>query len=205
MGTITNSLLAIIGIVFVLQMMSDSITQAFIFAPLLAFSEPWRFVTSMFLHGGLTHIFFNGYALLLFGSILETRVSKREYLILYFGAGLLGGLLYYATYVLGIIPPIPALGASGAIYGVLGACAVLFPDVKILFMGFVPMSMRWAAVAWFIMEFAGTFNIASGIASAAHLGGLIFGVAFAFYLGTRQRAPPEWQHEQSTQQPWEQE
>ena len=196
MGTITNSLLAIIGIVFVLQMMSDAVTNQFIFDPLLAFSQPWRFVTSMFLHGGLTHIFFNGYALLLFGSILETRVSKREYLILYFGAGLLGGLLYYATYVLGIIPPIPALGASGAIYGVLGACAVLFPDVKILFMGFVPMSMRWAAVAWFIMEFAGTFDISSGVASAAHLGGLIFGVAFALYLGTRQRAPPEWNPQQ---------
>ena len=205
MGTITNSLLAIIGIAFVLQMMSDAVTSQFIFAPLLAFSEPWRFVTSMFLHSGLTHIFFNGYALLMFGSLLETRVSKGEYLLLYFGAGLLGGLLYYATYVIGMIPPIPALGASGAIYGVLGACAVLFPDVKILFMGFVPMSMRWAAVAWFLMEFVGTFNIASGIASAAHLGGLIFGIAFAFYLGTRQRAPPEWQYEQSTQQPWEQE
>lgn len=195
MGTVTNYLLAIIGIAFVLQLASPLVTALFIFHPLLALAEPWRFITSMFLHSGFTHIFFNGYALLAFGSLLETRVSRRDYIILYFGAGLLGGILYYATYVIGIIEPIPALGASGAIYGILGATAILIPDMKILFMGFVPLSMRWAAVAWFIMEFVGTFNIASGIASAAHLGGLAFGLAFGWYLSRRGSAPG-WTYEQ---------
>ncbi|MDD5339842.1 MAG: rhomboid family intramembrane serine protease [Candidatus ainarchaeum sp.] len=189
MGVSVNLLIAL-GIVFVLQLIIPPLTGAFIFDPALALSQPWRFVTSMFLHADPTHIFFNGFALLMFGPLLERKVSARDFLIIYFGAGLLGGLLYYLTYAVGIIPPIPALGASGAIYGILGACAVLFPDVRIFFMGIVPMSMRTAAVAWFLMEFLGTFSIDSGVASAAHLGGLIFGLACAWYLRGRKEEQP---------------
>ncbi len=184
MGISTNLLIAL-GIVFVLQLAMPPLTGAFIFDPALALSQPWRFVTSMFLHADMTHIFFNGFALLMFGPLLERKVSTRDFLMIYFGAGLLGGLLYYATYLAGIIPAIPALGASGAIYGILGACALLFPDVRIFFMGIIPMSMRTAAVAWFVMEFLGTFNMDSGVASAAHLGGLIFGLACAWCLKGR--------------------
>lgn len=201
MANLSTLLLAIISGVFVLQLIGPLVTGLFIFDPQLAFSEPWRFVTSMFLHGSLTHLFFNGYALFLFGSMLESRASKKEYLVLYFGAGLLGGLAYYATYVIGMIPSIPALGASGAIYGILGACAILFPDVKILFMGFIPMSMRVAAVAWFIMEFAGTFDISSGVASAAHVGGLVFGLAYGVYLTRRRGAQVDWDYG-APAEPW---
>ena len=182
---ISANLLAALAIVFVLQLMIPPLTGAFIFDPQLAFSQPWRFVTSMFLHADITHIFFNGYALFLFGGILESRARNRDFLVIYFGAGLLGGFLYYATYLLGIIPPIPALGASGAIYGILGAVAMLAPDMRLLFMGFVPMSMRTAAIAWFAMEFLGTFDMSSGVASAAHLGGLVFGLAYGWYLKGR--------------------
>jgi membrane associated rhomboid family serine protease len=188
---ISGWLLAALAIVFVLQMAIPSLTEALWFDPQLALAQPWRFLSSMFLHADLTHIFFNGFALIMFGSLLERKVSTRDFLAIYFGAGLLGGLLYYATYAAGMIPPMPALGASGAIYGILGACAVLFPDVRIFFMGIVPMSMRWAAIVWFVMEFLGTFSISSGIASAAHLGGLVFGLAFAWLL--RHSEPPQWQ------------
>jgi hypothetical protein len=189
MGVSAN-LLAALAIVFVLQLMIPPLTGAFIFDPQLAFSQPWRFVTSMFLHADITHIFFNGYALFLFGGIMESRARNRDFLAIYFGAGLLGGLLYYATYAVGMIPPIPALGASGAIYGILGAVAMLAPDMRLLFMGFVPMSMRTAAIAWFVMEFLGTFDISSGVASAAHLGGLVFGLAYGWYLKGQGDAHP---------------
>lgn len=194
MANVSTYLLAIIGIVFLFQLISEPVTELFIFAPTLALSEPWRFITSMFLHGSLTHIFFNAYALFMFGSILETQVSKKDYLIIYFGAGLLGGILYYATYLLGIIPPIPALGASGAIYGILGAVAILLPEMRIFFFLF-PIKMRYAAFLWLAMEFLGTFNPASGIASAAHLGGLVFGLAYAWYLSRRQPEfyQPSWE------------
>lgn len=203
--SVSGYLLAALGIVFVLQLAIAGFTEAFIFDPSLAFVEPWRFVTSMFLHANLTHIFFNGYALLMFGSMVERRMNSRDFLLLYFGAGLLGGFLYYATYIIGMIPPIPALGASGAIYGLLGAAAVFFPDVRILLLGFMPMSMRRAAAAWFVMEFVGTFDISSGIASAAHLGGLIFGLAFAWYLKGGQGGRQEWSYAQPSSAPWEQE
>lgn len=200
-------LLAVIGISFLLQSVIPSFTDSFIFDPLKAFSEPWRFVSSIFLHGGFIHLFFNAYALFMFGLILESRVSTRDYLIIFFGAGIVGSLLYYLTYAIGIIPPIPALGASGAIYGVLGAVAMLLPELPI-FVWFIPMRMKHAAILWVALEFLGTFDISSGIASAAHLGGLIFGVVFAWYLKNRAmgnttsytqamnygtyQPPPEW-------------
>lgn len=192
---VTTALLAVIGIAFLFQMVSPAFTDTFIFDPLLATQEPWRFITSMFLHGGYMHIFFNAYALFLFGSIVERKMSPTQFLLLYFASGIIGGLAYYATYLFGIIPAIPALGASGAIFGVLGAAAVMFPEMRI-FVWFFPMKMKQAAVFWIILELFGSFNVASGIASAAHLGGLLFGLAYAWFLnrGGRQDIyymPPE--------------
>ncbi|MFH0885467.1 MAG: rhomboid family intramembrane serine protease [Candidatus Micrarchaeota archaeon] len=193
MANISTYLLAIIGCMFVLQMIIPGFTEALIFNPYLAFSEPWRFLTSMFLHdpGSIMHIFFNAYALFMFGSILETRISGRDYLSIFFGAGLIGGLIYYLT-TLGPWPPLcgdgnglvvlcSALGASGAIYGILGAVAILLPDMRIFFM-FFPIRMREAAFLWIILEFLGTFDSGSGVGNAAHLGGLLFGLAYAWYL-----------------------
>ena len=183
MGNLSNTLLLIIGLFFFLQLMSPSFTKSFWFDPLLALFEPWRFLTSMFLHdpSGFTHIFFNAYALFMFGSILESRVTGKDFLIIYFGAGLLGGLCYYATYIIGITPPIPALGASGAIYGIMGAVALLLPELQV-FMLFFPLKIRYAVVLWIALEFMGTFNPASGIASAAHLGGLFFGLIYGWLI-----------------------
>ncbi len=190
MGNLTNYLLAVIGLAFIIQMISPQFENLLIFDPLLALSQPWRFVSSIFLHGSLTHIFFNSYALFMFGSLLERRVSPRDYLIIFFGAGLLGSILYYATYLFGIIPPIPALGASGAIYGILGAVAMILPDLQI-FMFFFPMKMRYAVILWLALTFIGAFDVSSGVADAAHLGGLIFGIVFGWFLVRR---PPEFYH-----------
>jgi membrane associated rhomboid family serine protease len=185
-------LLMVIGGLFILQLLTGGltgiVTALLIFVPSLALSEPWRFVSSMFLHADMMHIFFNAYALFLFGSILERKVSRKDYLIIFFGAGLIGGFAYYATYLLNIIPDIPALGASGAVFGILGAVAILLPNMRI-FVWFIPMSMRQAAILWFVLEFLGTFNVGSGIASAAHLGGLVFGLAFAWYLKNKPMDP----------------
>jgi membrane associated rhomboid family serine protease len=188
MANLSTYLLMLIGLMFVLQLLTGGldgmVTHLFVFVPSLALTEPWRFLSSMFLHGSLLHLFFNGYALFLFGSILERKVSRKDYLVIFFAAGLIGGLAYYSTYLFGIIPDIPALGASGAVFGILGAVAVLLPNLRI-FVWFIPMSMRQAAIFWLVLEFIGTFNVASGIASAAHLGGLVFGLGYAWYLKNR--------------------
>ncbi|MEW6722907.1 MAG: rhomboid family intramembrane serine protease [Candidatus Micrarchaeota archaeon] len=199
MPNISTYLLAVIGIAFILQLIMPAFEDAFLFNPYKALTEPWRFVTSVFLHdtGGFSHIFFNSYALFVFGSILEQRISKRNYLLLFFAAGLLGSVLYYLT-IFSPWPPLcgspedvvfcNALGASGAIYGILGAVAILIPDLTIFFW-FFPMKIKYAAILWVIIEFLGTVGGASGVASAAHLGGLFFGLAYGWYLS---RKPPEY-------------
>jgi membrane associated rhomboid family serine protease len=198
MANISTYLLAVIGISFILQLISPAFENLLIFDPYVAISQPWRFITSLFLHGSFMHLFFNAYALFMFGSILETRISRNDYLVIFFGAGLIGSIIYYLT-TLGPWPPLcegiggsivlcSALGASGAIYGILGAVAILLPNLRIFFM-FFPVRMREAAILWLILEFVGTFDQSSGIGSAAHLGGLLFGLGYAWYLNRR---PPEF-------------
>lgn len=142
-------------------------------------AHPWTIITSMFLHGGLLHLFFNGFALYMFGPYLEQMIGPRRFLAVYFAAGIAGSLTYAATYYLGILPvSIPALGASGAIFGILGAVAVLRPNLPI-YMWFVPMPMKIAALVWVAFSLVETFQI-TGVAGAAHLGGLVVGAAMAY-------------------------
>ncbi|MDO8554052.1 MAG: rhomboid family intramembrane serine protease [Candidatus Micrarchaeota archaeon] len=176
-------LLVVIVLSYIAQLAFPWYTNLLIFAPQLALSEPWRFVTSIFLHStkDILHIFFNCYALFLFGTILESKVTKKDFLTIFFMGGIIGSILYYLTIMIGIIPPIPALGASGAIYAVLGATAVMLPEMRI-YMWFFPVKMKYAVIFWILMETFGTFSVASGIASAAHLGGLAFGLIYTKYF-----------------------
>ena len=179
-----QAILGTILFVYVLQMAIPGFTELFYFdSPLL---RPWVFITSCFLHGGITHLFFNCFALLMFGPYLERELGSKKFLILFLLAGIAGNITYFATMALGIIPPIPALGASGGIFGILGALAVIHPNMRILVL-FVPMSIQTAAILWFVLELFGSFNTGSGIASAAHLGGLLFGLVFGKYYKTKEK------------------
>lgn len=179
---VSMTLLGIIAVFFFLQIILPKFTETMMFDPKNL--QAYMFVTSIFLHGGIMHIFFNGYALFAFGPVLENRIGKWNFLALFFVAGIIGNILYYATIVLGIIPPIPALGASGAIYGILGALSVLMPGITLLFWGIIPMPIRVLTAVWIITEFLGAFNPYSGVGSAAHLGGLLLGIVFAMALGS---------------------
>ncbi len=173
----TNTLLAVLFIVFLLQLLIPGFTELFIFDPTVALQQPWRFITSMFLHASFSHLFFNAYALFLFGNLVERALGSRRFLILYFSSGLAGSILYWIT-TMTFAPPIPALGASGAIFGILGAAAALFPNM-VIYVFFFPMPMWMAGIFWAVVEFLGMFNPYSGIASAAHLGGLVVGYLLA--------------------------
>ena len=102
---ISQKLLFAMIAAFVLQFIIPGFTELFIFDPFLVLTQPWRLVTSIFLHNTQTisHIFFNGYALFMFGQILERRLTQKEFLILFFGAGLIGSLLFYASILAEII------------------------------------------------------------------------------------------------------
>ncbi len=172
-------LLGAIVLVFLGQIVYPPLTEMFFLEPAKIASEPWTIITSMFLHGGLLHLFFNGFALYMFGPYLEQIIGPKRFLAVYFLSGIAGALAYAATYYLGILPAsIPALGASGAIFGILGAVAVLRPNLPI-YMWFVPMPMKYAALVWVGLGLFETFQI-TGVAGAAHLGGLVLGAAMAY-------------------------
>jgi membrane associated rhomboid family serine protease len=168
-----NALLAAIIISFILQLIIPNFTKTFYFDPKSL--NWWMPITSIFLHSGIMHLFFNAYALAIFGPILERRIGRASFLSLFLVGGIAGAALYELTIIFGIASPMPALGASGAIYAILGAVAVLFPNLMVMLFGIIPLSMRQAALLWVVLELVGTFNPSSGIASAAHLGGILIG------------------------------
>jgi hypothetical protein len=174
----TFPILALIVIMYILQGLVPNFTESLYFVPSKMLTEPWRMVTSMFLHGGFMHLLLNAWALFLFGTLVEKRAGEEEFFKIFIIAGIVGSMGYWLAYAVGIIPDVPALGASGAIFGIMGAAAVLFPDM-ILYIWFFPMKMRDAAILFAIIELYGTMTMtSSGIASAAHLGGLVFGFIY---------------------------
>ncbi len=185
-------LLGAIVLVFLGQVVWPPLTEMFFLEPAKIAAEPWRIITSMFLHGGWLHLFFNGFALYMFGPYLEQIIGSRRFLAVYFLSGIAGALAYAATYYLGILPAsIPALGASGAIFGILGAVAVLRPNLPI-YMWFVPMPMKFAALVWVGLSLIETFNV-TGVAGAAHLGGLVVGAVMAY--AWLKSGKVEWTHD----------
>lgn len=168
--------LATITVIFSLQ--SFFPFGDFLFVPATAFERPWTFITPIFLHGGFQHLFFNMLALFFFGLSLESRIGRKQFLLVFFVAGIFGSLGYMIT---AANPYTPALGASGAIYGVMGALAVVAP-FSIVYVGYAPMPMILAAFLWGTTEILGLFGPPTGIARGAHLGGLFFGIIYGFYL-----------------------
>ena len=178
-SVLTLSLIVINVFIFFLELISP-IENYFSFVPAYAFSQPWTFVTAMFLHVDFSHIFFNMLGLFVFGTYLEARISKKYFLLIYFASGIVGNIGYMIT-APGSLNP--GLGASGAISGIMGALAMISPSVVIYFYG-VPMPMVVASFFWFISEYLGIF-VPSNIAHGAHLGGLFLGIIFGLYLRTK--------------------
>ncbi len=192
---IVDYLLITIGIVFLLQTFIEELTPLFYFDPYLALQQPWRFLTSIFLHANLTHLFFNAYALYLFGKPVVREIGEKEFLKIFILTGLSGSIGYYITFLLGLTTN-PALGASGAIFGIMGVASMLFPNSKIImFPVFFPVSLRTASVIWIVIEFLGVFNPSSGIASAAHLGGLFLGLYYGKKIKEEMAKPYWWEIE----------
>lgn len=134
--------------------------------------EPYQLVTHMFTHAGWAHILFNMFALWSFGSMLERVWGPKRFLIFYLICGLAAGLAQL------FLSNGPTVGASGAIMGLFGAFAYLFPNTQLIIFPFpVPVKAKWAiAVMAAIDLFGGVYTTGSQIAHFAHLGGLITGL-----------------------------
>lgn len=162
-------LVGIISLIFILQVLFPQITEQFKFVSADMFSRPWTLFTSMFLHGSLAHLLSNMFALALFGSILEKIVGWKKLLVIFVVSGIIASIgssfLYSAS-----------LGASGAIFGIIGALAVARPRMVVWVLG-VPAPMVIAALLWAIQDVIGLFA-PTNIANLAHLVGLVVGAFF---------------------------
>ncbi len=138
----------------------------------------WQLVTYLFLHGDLWHLIFNMIGLWMFGPMLESDWGTRRFLKFYFfcgiGAGICDVLLSSA---IGNWHT-RTIGASGAIFGLLLAFGLLYPNMPVLFMMFVPMRARTMAIIYGGIAFLGALKVNTGVSDIAHLGGMLFGYLF---------------------------
>ncbi len=144
----------------------------------------WTFVTSMFMHGSFFHIFANMFSLFFVGSLVEKILGKKRFFSFYMLAGLLAGVffVFFSLFFPADFNTF-AVGASGALFGLIGLLVLLTPNLPVFLMFIpIPIKMKYAGpgiliVLWFI-SIAGNIPIGN----TAHFGGLIAGLAYGLYL-----------------------
>jgi membrane associated rhomboid family serine protease len=162
--------------------------QYFALNPLGYGFKVWQLVTYQFMHAGFMHIFFNMFALWMFGMELENVWGSKKFLIYYLTCGVGAGLANLFLSPL-FAPLAPTVGASGAIYGVLVAFAMLFPDRPIYLYFFVPVKAKYFVLFYVLLELF-SLSGASNVAHFAHLGGAFVG--FVYLMIDRQGVVGRW-------------
>ena len=147
--------------------------------------ELWRLGTHMFAHGGITHLLFNMWGLYIFGKPLEQRLGGNRFLHIYFMSGLIGA----ATWLLfNWNNPAPMLGASGAVFGIMAAAAMSFPNLQyMLLIPPIPMKLKTLAVVFGAIEVILLLQRTAqhqvgGVARLAHLGGMLGGFIYIYWI-----------------------
>ncbi len=180
-----NPIWAIIGLnlmlFFVTQFDQGAARRLLGLTPALVIAQPWTILTSMFMHGGFGHIFANMLTLYFFGSYLSSIIGDKKFLLVYFGGGILGSILF-----IWLAHPLSnVIGASGAVFAIAGALVVLNPRLRVLVFFFLPLPL-WVVVI------LGLLIISPSIAWEAHLGGLIFGLAAGYFFRRELRRRYRW-------------
>ncbi len=179
---VTKNLLIINLIVWLADMVfaksGIDLTNAF---GLWYFAHPnfhlWQPITYMFMHAGFSHIFFNMFAVMMFGVALERHWGSKRYLIYYLATGIGAGLFQELVWTWMGIPNHVTIGASGAVYGILLAFAWLFPETRMFIFPFpMPIKARTLVIIYFAIELFSGFSSTDNVAHFAHLGGMLFGV-----------------------------
>ena len=163
----------------------------------------YQIITYMFMHANFGHLFFNMFALWMFGNTLENIWGSKRFLLFYMvcgiGAGLCQEVVQYIQYVTtlseyatvnmgGQIVPMSdylnmmnTVGASGAIYGLLLAFGMMFPDSRIYLYFFIPIKAKWFVIGYAVIELLLGFQGVDNVAHFAHLGGMLFGLLLILY------------------------
>jgi membrane associated rhomboid family serine protease len=147
------------------------------------------FITSMFMHGGFFHLFANMLSLLFIGSLVEKILGQRRYFLFYMLAGLFAGLFFVlSTLVFPGDLNTYAVGASGALFGLVGLLVVLTPNLPVYIMFIpIPVKMKYAAPGILILLWLISIAGNVPIGNTAHLGGLLAGLAYGIYLRKKYR------------------
>ncbi len=161
-------------LIFLAQSLFSDFTNLFVLNQ-FSWIQPWRFLTAIFLHGNIAHLILNLFALFLFGSILESQISSKRFLIVFFTTGILANIIAVNFYD-------SSLGASGAIFGILGALIILRPLMITCGSG-IPLPMFVAGIVWAAIDLLGAYGFLVGnpinnTGNIAHLSGMFFGILF---------------------------
>ena len=138
----------------------------------------WQLVTYLFLHGGIGHLLFNMLSLWMFGSMLEQDWGTRRFLKYYFVCGIGAGLCDVAVNAALGSWGTRTIGASGAIYGLLLAFGVLYPNQTVLMNFLFPIKAKYLVMIYGAIALLSAFGQNSGISNIAHLGGMLFGYVY---------------------------
>ncbi|MFV0531030.1 MAG: rhomboid family intramembrane serine protease [Flavobacteriales bacterium] len=215
---IINLLFFLATYAFEYSSIADLTIELGAFYPDSDYFKPWQIITHMFMHGGLAHIFFNMFALWMFGSSVEQAVGTKKFLFLYFFSGLGAYFLYNLFHfyeaqeiirqlpinditlndikslpvgnvysqnkdllTLSSIYTVPMVGASGALYGILVAFGVLYPNAQLMLLfPPIPMKAKYFIPILILIELFQQYqnNPQDNVAHLAHLGGALFGFIF---------------------------
>lgn len=175
---IVLNLIIINGLVFIAQLFLDKTTELTTKLALFpydsSFFKPYQLVTHMFAHANFMHILFNMYGLWVFGTVLERSWGPKRFLIFYLACGLAAGIAQTL-----LVHDAPAIGASGAIMGLLGAFGYLFPNTQFFIIPIpFPIKAKYLVAIVAAIDIFGGFHPggADNIAHFAHLGGLVMGL-----------------------------
>lgn len=162
-----------------------------LFYPASPYFQPFQLVTHMFMHGNFMHILFNMFGIFMFGTAVEYYLGPKKFLAFYlisgFGAMLLHWVIMYLQFTYGNVDPymvnIPMMGASGALFGILVAFAMFFPNTPLMLIFLpIPIKAKYFVAIYAAMElFLGLGNFQSGVAHFAHLGGALAGFLLILY------------------------
>ena len=186
----TNAIKVLVSVnfgIFVLQTLSNAeglFFPLFGLVPRMVWSELmiWQPFTYLFFHGGIWHVLINMFVLWMFGSELERLWGKSHFLKFYFVTGVGSGLL---TILFSLQSITPIVGASGAVYGVLLAYGLTYPNRQIYLYGIIPIKSIWFVIGIGMIAFMSSFNNISQVSHITHLSGMLIG-----YLMLKR--PVEW-------------
>ncbi len=169
-------------VVFIATYISPRLVSVLEFVPATLAERPWTILTSLFVHGSITHILFNMLVLYFFGGFLVSLIGERKFLIVYLVGGLIGNVFFWLlaspmSLAYGVV------GASGAIFAVEGALVLMRPRLPVFVFPIPAPIPLWAAV---VGGFLLTFFAAGNIAWEAHLGGLAFGLLAGLFFKSRE-------------------